>query len=131
MERLDDSFATNVGSSGNQFSGRQKQRIVLSRALVRNPKILLLDEATLASDSRGERLIQGALREAAKGRTTINIAYRLSTVKFGDNIIVLRSGKVVDQGTHAELIARDDVYASMVAMVRLQTVSQSDAVAPE
>ncbi|GIZ44163.1 hypothetical protein CKM354_000736900 [Cercospora kikuchii] len=122
IQRLDDGFATKVGSSGNQFSGGQKQRIALSRALVRDPQILLLDEATSALDSRSERLIQGALREAAKGRTTINIAHRLSTVKHADNIIVMRSGKVVEQGSHAELIAKDDVYASMV---RLQTVSQS------
>lgn len=121
INRLDHGLATTVGSAGNQFSGGQKQRIALARAMMRDPKILLLDEATSALDSRSERLIQGALREASQGRTTINIAHRLSTVKYADNIIVMRSGKIVEQGSHQDLIAADGVYASMV---RLQTVSQ-------
>ncbi|CAK3966676.1 ABC multidrug transporter [Lecanosticta acicola] len=123
IDRLEHGLATTVGSAGNQFSGGQKQRIALARAMMRDPKILLLDEATSALDSRSERLIQGALREASKGRTTINIAHRLSTVKHADNIIVMRSGKIVEQGSHQALVAADGVYASMV---RLQTVGQGE-----
>ncbi|KAK4496847.1 hypothetical protein PRZ48_011296 [Zasmidium cellare] len=123
INRLDHGLATSVGSAGNQFSGGQKQRIALARAMMRDPKILLLDEATSALDSRSERLIQGALQEASKGRTTISIVHRLSTVKNADNIIVMRSGKILEQGTHAELIAADGTYASMV---RLQNVSKHD-----
>lgn len=95
---------------------------------MRDPKILLLDEATSALDSRSERLIQKALQDASKGRTTISIVHRLSTVKDADHIIVMRSGKVIEQGSHQELIAADGDYASMV---RLQNVSQHDDTAAE
>lgn len=91
--------------------------------MMRDPQILLLDEATSALDSRSERLIQKALQDASKGRTTISIVHRLSTVKDADHIIVMRSGKVIEQGSHQELIAADGDYASMV---RLQNVSQQD-----
>lgn len=121
IQRLNHGIATSVGAAGNKFSGGQKQRLALARAVRRDPKILLLDEATSALDSRSERLIQGALREASKGRTTINIAHRLSTVRHADNIIVMRSGKMVEQGTHEDLLAADGTYASMV---RLQNVRQ-------
>lgn len=123
IERLDHGIATSVGAAGNKFSGGQKQRLALARAVMRDPKILLLDEATSALDSRSERLIHGALREASKGRTTINIAHRLSTVRHADSIIVMRSGKIVEQGTHEDLIAADGTYASMV---RLQNVRHHD-----
>lgn len=96
--------------------------------MMRDPKILLLDEATSALDSRSERLIQKALQDASKGRTTISIVHRLSTVKDADHIIVMRSGRVIEQGSHYELIAADGDYASMV---RLQNVSQHDDKATE
>ncbi|KAL1306335.1 hypothetical protein AAFC00_005052 [Neodothiora populina] len=120
ISRLEHGLATSVGAAGSQLSGGQKQRIALARAMVREPRILLLDEATSSLDSRSERLIQGALERATLGRTTISIVHRLSTIKNADNIIVMRSGKIIEQGSHQELTAQDGVYASMV---RLQTVS--------
>lgn len=120
VSRLEHGLATSIGAAGGQLSGGQKQRIALARALVREPKILLLDEATSALDSRSERLIQSALDRATRGRTTISIVHRLSTVKNADNIIVMRSGKIIEEGSHQELIAANGTYASMV---RLQSVN--------
>ncbi len=87
------------------MSGGQRQRLAIARAIVRNPKILVLDEATSSIDNRGEKVVQAALDEVAKNRTTIMIAHRLSTVKKADNIIVLAKGKVVQWGTHNSLMA--------------------------
>jgi ATP-binding cassette, subfamily B (MDR/TAP), member 1 len=124
INNLEHGLATSIGSAGSQLSGGQKQRIALARAMMRDPAILLLDEATSALDSRSERQIQKALKQATEGRTTISIVHRLSTVKDADNIIVMRSGKILEQGTHQELMAADDTYASMV---RLQNVSQAQS----
>ncbi|KAL8805519.1 MAG: hypothetical protein Q9182_001888 [Xanthomendoza sp. 2 TL-2023] len=114
-------YATPIGSSGNGLSGGQKQRIALARALVKNPAILVLDEATASLDTTTERHIQSSLTEVIRGRTTISVAHRLSTIKDADNIIVLKNGQVVGQGTHSELVAMNKVYAGMVATQMLQT----------
>jgi len=95
-----------VGDGGIKLSGGQRQRLAIARALIRSPKILILDEATSAIDVRSEQIVQAALERASQGRTTITIAHRLSTVRKADNIVVLAKGKVVQQGTHEQLMAQ-------------------------
>ncbi|KAH7130253.1 P-loop containing nucleoside triphosphate hydrolase protein [Dendryphion nanum] len=111
---LPEKFQTKVGERGNLLSGGQKQRIAIARAVVSDPKILLLDEATAALDTKSESAVQEALDRASKGRTTIVIAHRLSTIKNADNIVVMAKGRIVEQGTHDELIALRAVYHSLV-----------------
>ncbi|KAL8786825.1 MAG: hypothetical protein Q9213_002562 [Squamulea squamosa] len=119
---LEFGYATMVGSSGNELSGGQKQRIALARAIIKDPAVLILDEATASLDTASERQIQSSLTKVIRGRTTISIAHRLSTVMDADNIIVFKDGHMVEQGTHSELIAKDETYASMVKTQTLQTV---------
>jgi ATP-binding cassette subfamily B (MDR/TAP) protein 1 len=123
IERLEYGFATLVGSSGSLVSGGQKQRSALARALVRDPRILILDEATAALDSASEQRIQAAIDRAAEGRTVISIAHRLSTIRLASKIVVMKKGEIIEEGTHDELISLDGSYADMV---RLQSVKTTN-----
>ncbi|KAI0124044.1 ABC transporter-like protein [Xylariales sp. AK1849] len=106
ISRLPDGYDTQVGESGSKLSGGQRQRLAIARSIVKQPKILILDEATSAIDVRGEKVVQAALDKVSKGRTTIMIAHRLSTVKKADNIVVLSKGKVVQWGKHEQLMKK-------------------------
>ncbi|WP_304412906.1 ABC transporter ATP-binding protein [Blastococcus sp. URHD0036] len=115
-------YDTVVGARGYRFSGGEKQRLAIARTLLRDPRVLVLDEATSALDTRTERAVQVALDEARRGRTTITIAHRLSTVRDADRIVVLDGGRVAETGTHAELVARGGRYADLVAVGEREAV---------
>ncbi|MGY1609824.1 ABC transporter ATP-binding protein [Geodermatophilus sp. SYSU D00700] len=115
IERLAEGYDTTVGERGYRLSGGEKQRLAIARVLLADPRVLILDEATSALDTASERLVQQALEQAMRGRTTIAIAHRLSTVLAADTIVVFDRGRVVEQGTHAELVGRGGLYARLYA----------------
>jgi subfamily B ATP-binding cassette protein MsbA len=116
VKDLPNGIETNIGDSGNKLSGGQKQRLSIARAVLKNPPIMVLDEATSALDTESERLVQVALENMMKNRTSIVIAHRLSTIQNADEIIVLNKGEIVEKGKHAELISKNGVYKKLVDM---------------
>lgn len=119
VSQLPKGMNTNIGDSGNKLSGGQKQRLSIARAVLKNPPIMILDEATSALDTESERLVQVALENMMKNRTSIVIAHRLSTIQNADNIVVLSKGEIVEQGKHKELLDKKGVYHSLVEMQSL------------
>ena len=116
MSRLEEGVHTSIGNKGGRLSGGQRQRIAIARAMLKDASILVLDEATAALDAESERLVQDALNRLMPDRTTLVIAHRLSTIEHADQVLVLDQGKLVEQGTHAELLALGGLYSRLHRM---------------
>ena len=116
VKELPNGIDTNIGDSGNKLSGGQKQRLSIARAVIKNPPIMILDEATSALDTESERLVQIALENMMKNRTSIVIAHRLTTIQKADLIVVMQKGKIVEQGKHSELLSKKGIYSNLVKM---------------
>ena len=109
-------YETNIGDRGTKLSGGERQRLTIARAVVKNPPILILDEATSSLDTESEKLVQDAINNMMQNRTSIVIAHRLSTIRHADEIIVLQKGKIVERGSHDELLAQGGFYKKLVEM---------------
>ena len=120
ISETENGYHTNIGEKGDKLSGGQKQRISIARAILKNPEFLILDEATSALDTESEKLVQSALSNLMKDRTTLVIAHRLSTIKDADEIIVLSGGETVERGTHTDLVNKGGVYKTLI---NLQNIS--------
>ncbi|WP_395680946.1 ABCB family ABC transporter ATP-binding protein/permease [Dokdonella sp.] len=130
IESLPQGYDTGVGERGLKLSGGEKQRVAIARTLLKNPAILVFDEATSALDTRTEKIIQGELEGIARGRTTLVIAHRLSTIVDSDQILVLEHGRVVERGTHEELLAEQGRYAQLWTMQQRERTSAGEVAAP-
>ena len=116
VSKMPEQIDSNIGDSGNKLSGGQKQRLSIARAVLKNPPILVLDEATSALDSESEKLVQNALENLMKNKTSLVIAHRLSTIQNADKIIVLEKGKIIESGVHKDLMKNDGIYSNLVKM---------------
>lgn len=131
IERLPQSYETKIGERARMLSGGQKQRIAIARSIISRPSVLLLDEATSALDPKAERAVQDALDRISVGRTTVIVAHKLSTVQKAHNIAVMSAGRVVEQGTHQDLIAADGAYANLVRAQDLEKLKGTSTERPE
>jgi len=116
VQELPQGLDTGIGDSGGKLSGGQKQRLSIARAVLKNPPIMILDEATSALDTESERIVQDALENMMRNRTSIVIAHRLSTIQNADLIVVMQKGQIIEQGKHQELLDKKGVYSNLVAM---------------
>ena len=116
IPQMEDGYETNIGDRGAKLSGGQRQRLAIARAVLKNPPILILDEATSALDTESERLVQDALTKLMKNRTSIVIAHRLSTIQHADLIVVMKEGRIVERGTHQDLLTKGGLYAHLCSM---------------
>ena len=125
IESLPDKYEARVGERGLKLSGGEKQRVAIARAILKNPAILIFDEATSALDSETEKSIQGELARIAQGHTTLVIAHRLSTVMDADQILVMDAGRIIERGSHRELLERNGAYAQMWALQQQEESQES------
>ena len=116
VEQLPEGLAAQIGPKGNKLSGGQRQRVAIARAMLKDAPILILDEATAALDTESERLVQDALNHLMPNRTTLVIAHRLSTIEHADQVLVMDQGRIVERGTHAELLVLGGLYAHLHRM---------------
>ena len=116
ISKMPQGYQTNIGDRGSKMSGGQRQRMSIARAVLKNPPILILDEATSALDTESERLVQDALSNLMKNRTSVVIAHRLSTIQHADEIIVMQKGLIIERGTHTELLSKNGSYSKLHEM---------------
>jgi len=128
--QMPDGYQTKIGERGVGLSGGQRQRVAIARAMLLDPKILILDDSMSAVDAETEKLLQAAIASVMKGRTTILIAHRLSTAQHADRIIVLRDGEIVEQGTHADLVASSGYYRHVLEMQQMSARESIDEPVP-
>jgi subfamily B ATP-binding cassette protein MsbA len=123
IQRKEEKFNTNIGDRGTKLSGGERQRLTIARAILKNPPILILDEATSSLDTESEKLVQDAINNMMQNRTSIVIAHRLSTIRHADEIIVLQKGEIAERGTHESLMNAEGIYFRLVQMNQLISVS--------